>query len=282
MHIQDKNKLTMMNRRTFLIGLGGLLVASYPVWIERYWIQVNTYDIYLPRLSPVFNNFRLAHLTDIHLGLLTPGWWVEQVVALTNKLMVDVIVCTGDYVKERNAHRQVDNVWSILQHLKAKNGVYSVLGNHDHWADTKRSLFWLDKTGQNIRHQALAITRDQKTLWLGGAGDLWEDQLGIDKAFQNVPPEACKILLTHNPDSADWAYQSEVDLLLAGHTHGGQICLPFYGPLKLPVSNKRYSSGLIHTPKTQMFISRGIGWSIAPIRFNCPPEIAIIRLKSSE
>ena len=130
-----------------------------------------------------------------------------------------------------------------------------------------------------MRHRAVPIRRGSARIWIGGAGDFWEDVPGIDRAFGSVPPEDTKILLVHNPDAIDTAYHSRISLALAGHTHGGQVILPFWGPPILPVSNKRYASGLIHSEKTTLFISRGLGWAIVPVRLNCLPEIAVLTLR---
>jgi len=256
-----------MNRRTFLKSAlsGGALVfaGSYPIFIERNIVQVNRYKIPIDNLPLSFHGFTLAHLTDIHLGFLVSPSFVEQIVHRTNSLNTDAIVCTGDYVHNRNTIEEIDKVWPILSKLSARYGVYSVLGNHDHWGDSSRSLYWLERSGQNIRHQCKAIYKGRDRILIGGAGDLWGDKLNIDKAFSSSDQDDCRILLS---------------LVLSGHTHGGQVVLPFLGALRLPVENKAYSSGLIATPRTPLFISRGIGWAILPVRFNCYPEIAVLEL----
>jgi predicted MPP superfamily phosphohydrolase len=271
-----------MNRRKFLkIGLyGGVtaLLGSYPVLIERNIVQVNRYKIPIANLPPSFHGFTLAQITDLHLGFLVSESFVEEIVHRTNKLRTDLIVCTGDYVHERNSTRQIDKVWPILAKLKAKHGVYSVLGNHDHWADSERSLYWLERTGQNIRHDCKPIYEGSDRILIGGAGDYWEDELKIDKAFSCFDQNECRVLLAHNPDSVDTEFKTSLSLVISGHTHGGQVVVPFLGPPVLPVKNKDYSSGLISTSKTQLFISRGLGWAIYPVRFNCYPEIAVLEL----
>jgi hypothetical protein len=154
-----------------------------------------------------------------------------------------------------------------------------VLGNHDHGADTARSLYWLEKSGQGIRGKAIAIERGGHQLWIAGGGDYWEDHIAIDTVLEPIPREAQRILLVHNPDSADSVFTRHVDLILAGHTHGGQVRIPFWGAPVLPVRNKSYSSGILRTSKGHtMFVSRGIGWAIYPVRFNCFPEIAVLEL----
>lgn len=271
-----------MNRRSFLklaLSTGAaVLVGSYPIFIERNLVQLNRYKIPIPNLPLSFHGFTLAHLTDVHLGALVSPSFVEEIVHRANRLNTDIIVCTGDYVHQRNTIEEIDKVWPVLSKLTARYGVYSVLGNHDHWADTARSLYWLERSGQNIRHQCKPIYKGRERILLGGAGDFWEDELKINEAFSCSDQDDCKILLSHNPDSVDTDFQTPLSLVLSGHTHGGQVVLPFLGAPRLPVENKAYSSGLIRTPKTPLFISRGIGWSTLPVRFNCYPEIAVLEL----
>lgn len=258
------------------------MIGSYPVFIERNIVTINRYKVFLSDLPPSFSGFSIAHLTDLHLGTFVSESFIKGVIRKTNSLKTDVIVCTGDFVHGKNTTKEIDTVWPILAKLQAKHGVFSVLGNHDHWADTKRSLYWLNRTGQNIRHKCIPVLKGKEKIFLGGAGDFWEDELKIDEAFSGTEEHDCRILLSHNPDSVDQKFSTNISLVLSGHTHGGQVRLPFYGAPVLPVNNKKYSSGLISTEKTQLFISRGIGWAIYPVRFNCYPEIAVVQLERQE
>jgi predicted MPP superfamily phosphohydrolase len=271
-----------MNRRKFLkiACYGGVaaLFASYPVFVERNLVQINNYRIPVPSLPKSFSGFRVVHLTDLHFGYLVSESFIYGVIKKTNSLKPDIIVCTGDYVHARNSTKEIDTVWPILSKLKANYGVYSILGNHDHWADTGKSLQWLKSSGQNVRHTCKPIYKGKDRILIGGAGDYWEDELNIDQCFSSSDEGDCRILLTHNPDSIDTVFETPLSLALSGHTHGGQVSIPFYGPPVLPVNNKRYSSGLIETEKCKLFISKGIGWAIYPIRFNCYPEIAVHEL----
>lgn len=275
-----------MSRRKFLargaLGALGACLAGYPFFIERYLFQVNTYNIPVANLPVEFNGFTIVQLTDLHYGFLMPLSAIRYIAHKANALHKDLIVCTGDYVHERNSTRQIDTVWPELNQLSAEHGVYSVLGNHDHWSNFQRSLYWLSRSGQNVRHRAVSINKGAARIWIGGAGDYWEDELGIDRAFQNVPPRDCKILLAHNPDTADTGFQTRIDLMISGHTHGGQVVIPFRGPPILPVANKRYASGFIKTNKTRLFISKGLGWAIIPVRLNCLPEIAVLKLERAK
>jgi uncharacterized protein len=255
------------------------LIASYPIMIERYIVEVNRYRILVPHLPEGFRGFTIVQLSDIHHGPLVSLRLVKRVVDDVNRLKKDIVVCTGDYVHERNAIGQVDAVWPVMSRLASVGGVYSILGNHDHWADTDRSQYWLRRTGQDLRRRVKALSRGGERIWLVGAGDLWEDHMPLDGLLEALPASDCRIVLAHNPDTADTGHTGRVDLMIAGHTHGGQVNIPFVGPPVLPVKNKNYSNGLKTSPSgTSVFISKGIGWSICPVRFNCLPEIAVLEL----
>lgn len=255
------------------------LLASYPFCIERYLVQTNIYRISVPNLPKVFTGFRIVQLTDLHYGFLVPLGLIQHVVDRANGLKADLIVCTGDYVHEKNSIHQIDQVWPVLSKLNAPSGVYSVLGNHDHWADTARSDYWLKRTQQDLRHKAVRIEREGQNIWLAGAGDLYEDHKNLDDVLYKIPDPDCRIILAHNPDSADTLFSKRIDLMISGHTHGGQVDIPFIGTPILPVQNKNYSSGLKISPRgCKVFISKGIGWAICPVRFNCYPEIAVLEL----
>ncbi|MCA9448086.1 MAG: metallophosphoesterase, partial [Candidatus Omnitrophica bacterium] len=270
-------------RRSFLKWAAGggvvALIGSYPVFIERSIVLMTRYKIPVPNLPAELAGLRIVQLADIHHGFLVSLNFVKEVVRRANEAGGDLIVNTGDHVHEKRATGQIDAVWPILADLEAPLGVYSILGNHDHWADTDRSVYWLHQTGQDLHHKQKAIERNGGRLWLVGAGDYWEDHRNLDEEMEGIPESDCRIVLAHNPDSADTSFSRRVDLMVSGHTHGGQVVIPFVGPPVLPVRNKAYSSGLISTAKGfKVFISRGIGWAIYPVRFNCYPEIATLEL----
>jgi predicted MPP superfamily phosphohydrolase len=275
---------TIQSRRNFLkIGLfagSAILTGIYTVFIERSIVQINKYRIPIPRLPPAFEHFTIVHLTDLHYGLLVSLSHLQSLFAKVNSIPRDMIVCTGDYIHERYSSKQIDTIWPELAKLHAPDGVLSVLGNHDHWADTDRSIYWLNRIGQNMRNRIRKIERNGQSLWFAGAGDLWEDkEMCIDELLAPIPQNECRIVLAHNPDSADTIIHTNADLVISGHTHGGQVRIPFIGALVLPVKNTNYSSGLKYSKdNTPVFISRGIGWAMYPVRCNCFPEIAVLEL----
>jgi uncharacterized protein len=275
------------SRRCFLTygaaAVATCIAGSYPLFIERTTVLVNHYRIVVARLPKLFEGFTIVHLTDLHYGLLSSLAFIRSIVERANAIPRDITVCTGDYIHERDGHAQIDAVWPVLGKLNAPQGVYSVLGNHDYWADGARSLFWLERSGQSLHHKTHRFERGNEALWLAGAGDMWEDHTEIGALTRHIPHNECRIVLTHNPDTADTSLSSRADLFVAGHTHGGQVKIPFFGAPVLPVSNKAYTSGLKHSRKGDpVFISRGIGCAVYPVRFNCYPEIAVLRLTRAD
>ena len=273
----------ILSRRRFLkkslIAGGACLAAGYPFLIERNLVMTNHYRIPVPHLPPVFSGLRIAHLTDLHYGPLVSLDFIRDVIRRTNDLSPDVTVLTGDYVHGFDRTVQIDAVWPEMAKLKARLAVFAVLGNHDHWADARRSMVWMKKTGWNLRHRKRYIEREGQRLWFAGAGDFFADHRNLDRVLEPIPEKDCRIVLAHSPDTADTEYRRRVDLMISGHTHGGQVKLPFLGTPVLPTKNKTYSSGLKRSLRGEnVFISKGIGWAKIPVRFNCPPEIAVLEL----
>jgi len=254
-------------------------VLLYGIFVERYLVRFPHHRIPVPNLPPAFAGTTVVHISDVHLSRLVPGWFVARLFRKVASLDKDLIVTTGDNVLGREVPERVDQVWALLGALRAPLGVFSVLGNCDHWAGAERSLRRLGESGQDVRGRAVAVEKDGQRLWIAGAGDLLEDHLPLDEVLAAVPEADCRIVLAHNPDTADTDFTARVDLMLAGHTHGGQVELPLIGIPMLPVKNKTYSYGLKPTPKGfPVFISKGIGWGIFPGRLNCFPEIPILEL----
>ncbi len=277
-----------LTRRRFLgatLGSGLAvtgLVATYAAFIERFRFELNHYRVPIRDLPGSLEGLRLLHVSDIHHGPLMSRGVVAGVIERAAAVPCDAIVLTGDYVHGEDSKRALEWVIPALRTLRAPHGVHAVLGNQDHYADATRAKELLSDLGFARIHTRAAIERDDGRLWIGGTGDLWEDQVAIDRLLAGVPDAEPRIVLAHNPDTADVPWRSRVDLMLSGHTHGGQIHLPLIGAPVLPVENKRYVNGLIDTPRTRLFISKGIGWTVAPVRFNCTPELALLELTREE
>ncbi|MCP4132950.1 MAG: hypothetical protein GY754_18440 [bacterium] len=264
----------------FLAVIFGLW--PYVFFIERYLLRTRYLDVECDNLPPEFDGFTIAVISDVHYGFLTPKWWIKMVIKKANKTGANVIAAVGDYVKRPSlGDFQVHGIWPLLMKLEASDGVYMVLGNHDHWANSSLSLRYLEESGKSLRFGQTYIRKGDAAISLSGAGDNWTERSGIDETLKDVPSDIFRIVLAHNPDTADDRYSSRVDLFVSGHTHGGQVRIPgLDNSFLIPIKNKGYTCGFKHNRKGEkIFISRGLGWSVWPIRFNCSPELPVLRLR---
>jgi uncharacterized protein len=236
-------------------------------------------DIFIRRLPAAFDGLSIVHLTDIHHSMYTPLETVEEAVHLANLLHPDLVALTGDYVTLSPSY-----IWPVaraLGKLRARLGVFAVLGNHDFQVDADEITHAL--RAQHIRvlrNAHFALRSRRSTLWMAGVDDLWWNADDFHAAFASVPAREPKILLCHNPVGIRQAVSHGVDFVLSGHTHGGQVRLPLVGSLRgRSKLGERFVEGWNRLDGTQIYVNRGIGKSVVPLRFNCPPEIACLRLR---
>jgi uncharacterized protein len=227
-----------------------------------------------------FCGYKLLHLSDLHADSL-PGF-SEAVVERLHHLQADLCVLTGDYRFEiyGPCHNVYYHMEKILAQVNARDGIVGILGNHDFMEEVPA----LELMGvKMLVNEAFAIHRGPEALWLIGLDD--PHYYGCDDlpgALRGVPPEAFKILLVHTPEMIEEAEAVGIQLYLCGHTHGGQICLPGLGPLMVNANCPRqYTRGVWQYARIQGYTSAGVGASLLPVRFFCPPEIGLIELRCS-
>lgn len=257
----------------------GLVLAAYAGLWERQWLQVSRQDIPLTCLPPSLRGLTIAHLSDIHYGpFLAPGL-LARVVARANALEPDVMVLTGDLVDKHPW--EVEPLAREMGRLKARLGVWAVLGGHDVTAGERLCAQALAENGiRLLRNEAAPLVEGPTPLWIAGVRDNSEYSLDrLDAALAAVPSGARTILLAHSPDIIGEAAERHVDLVLSGHTHGGQICAPFFGPIVTESRlGRRFARGLRRAGQTWIYTSRGVGTVRLPARFCSRPEIALHRL----
>lgn len=259
----------------------GVLVggAALDVAYERTWVEVSRPRIAIPGLPAAFEGFRLCQITDVHHGPYLPLDCVEEIVRLAMTLGPDAYVITGD-MSHRHA-RYVAPAWHALKPLEALMGVWCVMGNHDHWHGVEASRGAAQEAGVvELHNRAVPLERGGERIWLAGVGDLWEGEQDLPAALQGVPADEPVVLLTHNPDYADEMHDPRVKLMLAGHSHGGQVSPPLIGPIAVPCK-RRYTRGLVQTKVSQVYVSRGLGMSTVPFRLGSRPEMTLIELTSA-
>jgi predicted MPP superfamily phosphohydrolase len=265
--------------KNLVIDLAEYALAPFGRW-ERTPLVVEQVMIEVRDLPPAFDGYRIAFLTDPHLSPLVPRWWVERAVERTNGLGADLIALGGDFVDDDPHY--VSSVGDILRPLRAPDGVIGVLGNHDHYVDPVGVRAQLAAAGvRELVNTALVVDRGDARLAVGGVGDLQCDAIDFGRTFADVAPDVPRVVLSHDPDVfAYWPDEVRVDLMLSGHTHGGQAWLPVLGPPFVPSQfGFRYLKGLFREGPRQLYVSRGVGASGVPIRWKCPPELTLAILR---
>lgn len=283
----SKPRIKLIIKITLLALVVGLVfVLIYAFFIEPNRLVIKEETIQLQDWPANFNNLKVAIISDLHVGSpFIDAQKLQLIVSKVNQAQPDLVVLLGDFV--------IQNVWGgkfvepeiIAENLKglhARYGVYAVLGNHDWWYNDQRVRQALEAVGIRVLDDDVArIEQSGQALWLAGLKDAWTNRTDIAGTLRKITDESPVIVLTHNPDLFP-KIPSSVILTLAGHTHGGQVNLPFVGRLKVPSEfGQRYAAGHIVEDNHHLFVTTGIGTSIIPIRFRVPPEIVILTLASS-
>ena len=285
-----------ITRRKFLAA--GACVAAgaalYSGEIERHWIEITRLDVFISGLHAAFDGLRIAQLSDLHFDEFTEPAFLRGAVDRVNRLNPDLVLLTGDFVTQSPISKRVfkDAAWhcaTILDRLHCRQR-YACLGNHDLLVGKKKVLAALTANGiAVVNNSNLPIERGGGRFWLAGVEDPLEGnpdpEAAIPASIRNLPHEPI-VLLCHGPDYADQllarAEGQGLALMLSGHTHGGQVRLPLIGPLNLPRFGKKYVEGRFQLGNLQLYVNRGIGTVGVPFRFNCPPEIALLTLRTGQ
>ncbi len=292
--MEPSPKLHITRRRFLTAGACAAAgLALYAGEIERHWIEITRRDVFLKGLPAAFDGFRVAQLSDIHLDEFTEPFLLRDAVNHINRLNPDAVFLTGDFVTCELMPRKfaVGAAWQcadLLNQLECPRR-YAILGNHDVMIGKKPVTEALSTNGITVLDNAyLPIERGSGRIWLAGLDDVVQGSPDPDSAIpgsiRNLPHEPV-VLLCHEPDYADHlvtlAAGQAVALMISGHTHGGQICLPLAGRLTLPHLGRKYVEGCFRLGSLQLYVNRGIGTVGLPFRLNCPPEITLLTLRSA-
>jgi predicted MPP superfamily phosphohydrolase len=245
-------------------------------------------EFFLPRWPERLNGFTVAMLSDFHYDPYFSIHPLHAAIAMVNRLHPDLIALTGDFVSvplvgdETKAAFAAEPCARLLRQMTAPHGLWAVMGNHDDATDAEHVTHALQ--AENIRvlaNQSEPIEQDGSRFWLAGVNDVISGTADLSKTMHGVPAGEPVILLAHEPDFADEASQYPIDLQLSGHSHGGQIRIPFLPPLYLPELAKKYVWGTYHVGPLTLHTSAGLGTIGIPMRLNCPPEVTVLTLRRS-
>jgi uncharacterized protein len=267
-------------------------MAFYAGEIDRHWIEITEHEVRLKGLAPEFDGFHVVQLSDIHMEEFTEPYFLREAVQRINQLRPDAVFLTGDFVSRQLGSQKFaeGTAWTcakILAELECR-ARFAIFGNHD-------AMVGESKVGAALAHHGVTLLRNSYLPLERGRGRLW--LAGIDDPVEGHPdpertvPETIRdqknepvILLCHAPDYAvqlkKLPLSESVSLMLSGHTHGGQVRIPFLPPVHLPPLGKKYLSGWFRLGDLQLYVNRGLGTVGVPFRFNCAPEISSFRLRA--
>lgn len=260
-----------------LAGGAAVLAGAYAKLVEQFNIQVRRLDLDFPNLPPAFDGYTILHLSDLHLTKL--GLLERRLMDLISAQEVDACFITGDITQDPRASDVFRRICSVI---RGPDTIYAILGNSEHkpWLETQVLVEALSFEGMRLlMNSSDVIRRGDDSIAVVGVDDAYSRHADIDAAFREVDPNSFIVFLTHCPSLTPQGIERGADLVLAGHTHGGQVRLPFFGPIWTHMrANQKLNDGLYTFDHSVLFVNRGVGTSNLRFRFLCPPEIAYITL----
>lgn len=261
---------------TFVLG------GAYTIGAEPYWLAVERVTLALAGLPDALRGLTIAQISDLHVGQFLGQKDVARAVDVVLSLRPSLVVVTGDYVTIAAEHAGLCT--PELARLHAPLGVFFILGNHDHWTNAPVVTRILRDAGLSLLiNEGRLVEFNGAAFWLAGVDDVWERHADLDRALAGAPKDAIKVLLAHEPDYADVvAADGRASLQLSGHSHGGQVRLPFVGSPVLPYLATKYPWGLHRIGQMWLYTNRGIGIISPPVRLNCRPEVTLFSLTADK
>jgi predicted MPP superfamily phosphohydrolase len=245
---------------------------------DVYDIEVTRHEVFVDGLPEEFDGYRIAFLTDTHVASFMRGRFYEAIAEQVRAFDPDAVLLGGDFV---SFTRHIPLMGKVLgPSCIGRDGTFAILGNHDYWAGPKEVQATLEAHGvQFVTNRNLQLRRGDATINLLGIDEIYRGQPDVEAAFAGVDPAAVAIGISHHPDILDLLEGRRLDLLVCGHTHGGQIRFPFFGAIVVPSKHEQaYAAGFVRTGNVLLYVSRGIG-SIPPLRILCRPEVATFTLR---
>ena len=288
-------------RRRFLqmgaagAGVVALAIAGDGTIFEANRPRLVSIEIPLPRLADPWDGFRIAQLSDLHYDDYFSVVPLRKAIDIVNGLQPDLVVLTGDFVTARGqrshvaavqavkaATKMIEPCAQLLAQIRARSGILAALGNHDLDSDTAHIVEVLQAHDIPVlRNRSVPFEREGTRLWISGVDDILLGRPKLDRALKGIPSDEPVVLLAHEPDWADYVAKHPVDLQLSGHSHGGQIRIPFLGAPYLPPLARKYPWGLRQIGRLTLYTNSGIGTIDLPIRLGCPPEVTLITLRKA-
>jgi predicted MPP superfamily phosphohydrolase len=261
------------------VGLGAALVTTVVAFVGR--PRLRHHEIAIAGLPASFDGYRIAQISDLHCGPFADRARVDGWVAQVNRLEADLVAVTGDLIA--NGTTYVPVVAEALGHLRGRDGVFACMGNHDYFTEGEIMATALERAGLSLlRNRGVSVARGGGLLYVAGVDDTWTHRDDLDAALTDRPAGAPVLLLAHDPALFPAAAERGVALTLSGHTHGGQLGVPFFAKrFNLARSITRFTTGLYQKGTATLYVTRGLGTTGLPIRLFVPPEFTLITLRAA-
>ncbi len=277
----------MITRRQWITAAVSIAAAgTYPFLVEPRWLELTTTTV--PCCSAPKQPIRILHLSDLHASAFVPVSYLDEAITLGLSQKPDLICLTGDFITFKHDFDTEQYIHS-LSRLSHAAPTFAVVGNHDgsRWAPAYGGHANHDFVDRILLRSGIRLLHNQsepikvrgKKLTVAGVGDLWAGEIDATRAFRKVNESDPVVLLAHNPDSKKLLGEFPWQVMLSGHTHGGQVLIPFKGPYYVPIEDKRFTAGLKEWNGRSVYVTRGVG-NLAGVRFLCRPEVSMLNLVS--
>lgn len=273
-----------MTRRKFLYSFFAAPLI-YPCYWEPRWLDVTHRRVKLPGFRPP-HPVRVLQLSDLHASIFVPLSLIDHAITLGLAAKPDLICVTGDFITLREGFDPTPYA-RVLRRLSLAAPTFAVLGNHDggNWSRYHHGFSDHNVVDRILEDASITLLHNRparveaygERLSLAGVGDLWSHEVQPERAFSGIPAQDPVLLLAHNPDTKDRLRNYRWHFMMSGHTHGGQVIVPFEGPRYAPVVDKRYVAGLKPWGTRQIYVTRGVG-NVGGVRFRCRPEVSILTI----
>jgi hypothetical protein len=260
----------------------GLVLALWGVIVRRRWVRVRTVDVPIAGLPASFDGYRIAHLSDLHIGSLTPREQAEAWVRRVNALDVDLVALTGDYVTSGVGFHQ--DIAAVIGAMRGKDGAIAVMGNHDYFGDGEPLISLMRKEHVTVlRNERTLIARGNERIEIAGVDDTWTRRANIRRTLDGRDARTPLVVLAHDPQLFPELARRGAALVLSGHTHWGQVAVPFMSTrYNLSARAYRYHADIYKEGDATLYVHPGLGTTGPPVRLGVAPEITVLRLRPKQ
>jgi len=259
----------------------GLLVCGYGVTFRRWFFVTRRVDIRVRGLDPRLDGYRIVHLSDLHIGALTPAWWAKRWIVRANAEKPDAVAVTGDLVTSGVAFHEA--IADVLGELRARDGVFCAMGNHDYFGEGEPLISLIRSRGPKVlRNEGVTVEHNGARLYIAAIDDTWTRRADLDRALAEQPENVATVMLAHDPDKFPQIAERDVQLVLSGHTHGGQIAVPFLARwINASKLAHHFHIGVYEEKGSTLYVHPGLGTTGPPIRLGVAPAVVVLTLRAA-